>query len=167
MRKLVSALYIVSFCMLTVYADDYYWGNNEGGWWGNYSVNWSDENHVQKDHQPYANDNAIFDVNFMKYKVYASISTSGETIKDLIFQNHYTETDGVKTSYGFTVYADNKTNPTLTVTGNIIKYRGESEGDTVIKSRDFDNRFTLVVSGNRAIQAVEILSWGRLPTINR
>ncbi len=150
MRKLVSALYIVSFCMLTVYADDYYWGNNEGGWWGNYSVNWSDENHVQKDHQPYANDNAIFDVNFMKYKVYASISTSGETIKDLIFQNHYTETDGVKTSYGFTVYADNKTNPTLTVTGNIIKYRGESEGDTVIKSRDFDNRFTLVVSGNES-----------------
>lgn len=60
MKKFVSALFVISYALLA-YSDDYYWGNNEGSWWGNWSVNWSDENHVEKAHKPYATDNAIFD----------------------------------------------------------------------------------------------------------
>lgn len=86
-------------------------------------------------------------VNFMYYKVNAEISTSEETVKDIIFQNHYTETDGVRTSKGHTITSTNNANPTLTVTGNIIKYRGESNGDSTISSEKADNRLTLIVSG--------------------
>ena len=146
MKKFVSALFVISYALL-VYSDDYYWGNNEGSWWGNWGVNWSDENHVEKARKPYATDNAIFDVNFMDYKVNAEISTSEETVKDIIFQNHYTETDGVRTSKGHTIASTNNANPTLTVTGNIIKYRGESNGDSTISSEKADNRLTLIVSG--------------------
>ena len=146
MKKFVSALFVISYALL-VYSDDYYWGNNEGSWWGNWGVNWSDENHVEKAHKPSATDNAIFDVNFMDYKVNAEISTPEETVKDIIFQNHYTETDGVRTSKGYTITSTNNANPTLTVTGNIIKYRGESNGDSTISSEKADNRLTLIVSG--------------------
>lgn len=146
MKKFVSALFVISYALLA-YSDDYYWGNDKGTWWGNWSVNWSDENHVEKAHKPYATDNAIFDVNFMDYKINAEISTSEETVKDIIFQNHYTETDGVRTSKGHTITSTNNANPTLTVTGNIIKYRGESNGDSTISSEKADNRLTLIVSG--------------------
>ena len=89
MKKIASALLVIPFA-ISVYSDDYYWGNNSGSWWGNWGVNWSDENYVEKAHKPYATDNAIFDVNFMDYKINAEISTSEETVKDIIFQNHYT-----------------------------------------------------------------------------
>ena len=146
MKKIASALLVIPFA-ISVYSDDYYWGNDKGTWWGNWSVNWSDENHVGKAHKPYSTDNAIFDVNFMDYKINAEISTSEETVKDIIFQNHYTETDGVRTSKGHTITSTNNANPTLTVTGNIIKYRGESNGDSTISSEKADNRLTLIVSG--------------------
>ena len=145
MKKIASALLVIPFA-ISVYSDDYYWGNNSGSWWGNWGVNWSDENHVEKAHKHYATDNAIFDVNLIDYKINAEISTSEETVKDIIFQNHYTETDGVRTSKGYTITSTNNANPTLTVTGNIIKYRGESNGDSTISSEKADNRLTLIVS---------------------
>ena len=38
MKKIASALFVISYALL-VYSDDYYWGNDKGTWWGNWGVN--------------------------------------------------------------------------------------------------------------------------------
>lgn len=152
MRKNILTLFASVSLFGTAFSADFYWGNNTGTDWGNWGVNWTDSNGNGKSYPPGASDNAIFDVSVMKY-VSAATMTRDETVNNLIFQNAYRESDGVKTPHEFSIYVRNgKGSHTLNIGGNLIKLRGESDSHSSITSGSATDRISVNITGTDGVE---------------
>ena len=139
-------LYWPLMCRLG-YCTDFYWGHNSGTDWGNWGVNWTYQDGTEASYPPGSSGNAIFDVSIMEFS-YGATMTRDETINNLVFRNHYTETDGVKTGKSFSISVrGEKGSHNLNILGNLVKERGEYDASSYIMSGSADDRITLNVLG--------------------
>lgn len=147
MKNIFLAFLILALMCRLGYCTDFYWGHNSGTDWGNWGVNWTYQDGTGASSPPGAADNAIFDVSIMEFS-YGATMTRDETIDNLVFRNHYTETDGVKTgkSFSISVRGGNGSH-NLNILGNLVKERGEYDASSYITSGSADDRITVNVLG--------------------
>ena len=147
MKSIFSVLLTSVFLCKLGYCADFYWGNNSGTDWGNWGVNWTYQDGTEASSPPGSADNAIFDVSIMEFS-YGATMTRDETIDNLVFRNHYTETDGVKTGKSFSISVrSGKGSHNLNILGNLVKERGEYDASSYITSGSADDRITVNVLG--------------------
>ena len=147
MKNIFCAFLILALMCRLGYCTDFYWGNNSGTDWGNWGVNWTYQDGTEASSPPGSADNAIFDVSIMEFSNGATM-TRDETIDNLVFRNHYTETDGVKTGKSFSIYVrSGKGSHNLNILGNLVKERGEYDASSYITSGSADDRITVNVLG--------------------
>ena len=110
-------------------------------------VNWTYQDGTEASSPPGSADNAIFDVSVMDFTGGATM-TRDETIDNLVFRNHYTETDGVKTGKSFSISVrDGLGSHNLNILGNLVKERGEYDASSYIMSGSADDQITVNVLG--------------------
>ena len=147
MKNIFCAFLILALMCRLGYCTDFYWGHNSGTDWGNWGVNWTYQDGTGASYPPGSADNAIFDVSIMEFS-YGATMTRDETIDNLVFRNHYTETDGVKTSKSFSISVrGEKGSHNLNILGNLVKERGEYDASSYITSGSADDRITVNVLG--------------------
>ena len=147
MKNIFCAFLILALMCRLGYCTDFYWGHNSGTDWGNWGVNWTYQDGTEASYPPGSTGNAIFDVSIMEFS-YGATMTRDETIDNLVFRNHYTETDGVKTGKSFSISVrSGKGSHNLNILGNLVKERGEYDASSYIMSGSADDRITVNVLG--------------------
>lgn len=147
MKNIFCAFLILALMCRLGYCTDFYWGNHEGTDWGNWGVNWTYQDGTGASSPPGSADNAIFDVSVMDFTGGATM-TRDETVNNLIFRNHYTESDGVKTGKSFSISVRGGLGShNLNILGNLVKERGEYDASSSIKSGSADDQITVNVLG--------------------
>lgn len=147
MKNIFCAFLILALMCRLGYCTDFYWGNHEGTDWGNWGVNWTYQDGTGASSPPGSADNAIFDVSVMDFTGGATM-TRDETVNNLIFRNHYTESDGVKTGKSFSISVRGGLGShNLNILGNLVKERGEYDASSYITSGSADDRITVNVLG--------------------
>ena len=147
MKNIFCAFLILALMCRLGYCTDFYWGNHEGTDWGNWGVNWTYQDGTGASSPPGSADNAIFDVSVMDFTGGATM-TRDETVNNLIFRNHYTESDGVKTGKSFSISVRGGLGShSLNILGNLVKERGEYDASSYIMSGSADDQITVNVLG--------------------
>ncbi len=147
MKNIFCAFLILALMCRLGYCTDFYWGNHEGTDWGNWGVNWTYQDGTEASSPPGSADNAIFDVSVMDFTGGATM-TRDETVNNLIFRNHYTESDGVKTGKSFSISVRGGLGShNLNILGNLVKERGEYDASSSIMSGSADDQITVNVLG--------------------
>ena len=154
MKNIFCAFLILALMCRLGYCTDFYWGNHSGTDWGNWGVNWTYQDGTEASSPPGSADNAIFDVSVMDFTGGATM-TRDETVNNLIFRNHYTESDGVKTGKSFSISVRGGLGShNLNILGNLVKERGESNtgsynGDLYLGGSSISSSLAkLTVAGN-------------------